>query len=437
MIKLYDSKTKKMVTLNENDISMYNCGPTVYNHIHIGNARPLVTFDVLYRLLIHFKKNVTYVLNITDIDDKIINNAIQNNVPELELSNYYTEQYFLIKKKLNTLPMINPKVSENIDGIIEYIEKIVSSGYGYYIEGNDVYFDTSKIKTYGSVSNQNMDALFADVRIKNNESKQNPHDFVLWKRTEHGLQWATKWFKGRPGWHTECAYLINKLIGHQATIHGGGMDLKFPHHENENAQNQALFNCDIAKVWLHIAMINIDNEKMSKSLNNFILVKDILEKYSYQALRWFFYQSNYSNPLNYSDQIMEQMENEVLKFKKTINDAKTLLVLNNQDFSLKNEQVNNDVIEYLSDNLNLINAITVLYDLNKKLNILIRQKDLNSVEIKLAELINSLKILGIEFENLHNDENITLLKEWDKLVKLKEFTKSDFLRKKLIEKGLL
>lgn len=437
MIKLYDSKTKKMVTLNENDISMYNCGPTVYNHIHIGNARPLVTFDVLYRLLIHFKKNVTYVLNITDIDDKIINNAIQNNVPELELSNYYTEQYFLIKKKLNTLPMINPKVSENIDGIIEYIEKIVSSGYGYYIEGNDVYFDTSKVKTYGSVSNQNMDALFADVRIKNNESKQNPHDFVLWKRTENGLQWATKWFKGRPGWHTECAYLINKLIGPQATIHGGGMDLKFPHHENENAQNQALFNCDIAKVWLHIAMINIDNEKMSKSLNNFILVKDILEKYSYQALRWFFYQSNYSSPLNYSDQIMEQMENEVLKFKKTINDAKTLLVLNNQDFSLKNEQVNNDVIEYLSDNLNLINAITVLYDLNKKLNILIRQKDLNSVEIKLAELINSLKILGIEFENLHNDENITLLKEWDKLVKLKEFTKSDFLRKKLIEKGLL
>ena len=179
MIKLYDSKTKKMVELSENDISIYNCGPTVYNHIHIGNARPLITFDVLYRLLIHLQKNVKYVLNITDIDDKIINKAIESNATELEISEYYTQQYFLIKQKLNTLPMVNPKVSENIDGIINYIEKIVDAKYGYYISSGDVYFDTSKISTYGNVSNQNIDLLFSGIRIQNDENKKNTHDFVL------------------------------------------------------------------------------------------------------------------------------------------------------------------------------------------------------------------------------------------------------------------
>lgn len=437
MIKLYDSKTKKMVELFENDISIYNCGPTVYNHIHIGNARPLITFDVLYRLLIHLQKNVKYVLNITDIDDKIINKAIESNATELEISDYYTQQYFLIKQKLNTLPMINPKVSENIDGIINYIEKIVDAKYGYYISSGDVYFDTSKISTYGNVSNQNIDLLFSGIRIQNDENKKNTHDFVLWKKTNQGIKWKTKWFEGRPGWHTECAYLINKLIGKQATIHGGGMDLKFPHHENENAQNQALFGCDIAKIWMHVAMINIDNEKMSKSLNNFILVKDILEKYSYQALRWFFYQSNYSNPLNYSNNFMDQMENEINKFKKSINDAKTILYINNFELNLNNEIVNNKVIEYLSDNLNLINAITVLYDLNKKLNIAIRKKDFLNIKINLNELIGSLKILGIEFENIHTNENVLLLKEWNKYVNLKEFKKSDLIRNELIKKGLL
>ena len=437
MIKLYDSKSKKMVELSENDISIYNCGPTVYNHIHIGNASPLVTFDVLYRWLIHLQKNVKYVLNITDIDDKIINKAIESNATELEISDYYTQQYFLIKQKLNTLPMVNPKVSENIDGIINYIEKIVDAKYGYYISSGDVYFDTSKISTYGNVSNQNIDLLFSGIRIQNDENKKNTHDFVLWKKTNQGIKWKTKWFEGRPGWHTECAYLINKLIGKQATIHGGGMDLKFPHHENENAQNQALFGCDIAKIWMHVAMINIDNEKMSKSLNNFILVKDILEKYSYQALRWFFYQSNYSNPLNYSNNFMDQMENEINKFKKSINDAKTILYINNFELDLNNEIVNNKVIEYLSDNLNLINAITVLYDLNKKLNIAIRKKDFLNIKINLNELIGSLKILGIEFENIHTNENVLLLKEWNKYVNLKEFKKSDLIRNELIKKGLL
>lgn len=437
MIKLYDSRTKKLVPIEENEISIYNCGPTVYNHIHIGNARPLVTFDVLYRLFLHLDKKVKYVLNITDIDDKIINAASQENISELELSNYYAEQYFTIKKRLNTLSMINPKVSDNIDGIISYIEKLVDQKSGYFNEDGDVYFDVSQIKDYGCVSNQNPEDLISGSRIETDQNKKSPHDFVLWKKTNEGIKWDTKWFKGRPGWHTECAYLINHLIGKQATIHGGGMDLKFPHHENENAQNEALYGCSLAKVWMHIGMINIDNEKMSKSLNNFILVKDILEKYSYQALRWFFYQSGFANPLNYSDQIMNQMEDEINKFRIAINTAKNLLVLNNESLSLQENVVNEQVINHLSDNLNLINAVTVLYDVNKKLNVAVRQKDIQTTKLLLSELINTLNIMGIEFEDLHNDEVINSLKQWNNEHQNKNYSKADELRQELIKKGIM
>ncbi|MDE7221949.1 MAG: cysteine--tRNA ligase, partial [Ureaplasma sp.] len=322
MLKLYDSKTNTLKEIDEQFVSMYNCGPTVYNHIHIGNARPLVTFDVLHRLLKYLKRDVKYVLNITDIDDKIINAAKNKNMSELELSNYYADQYFLILNKLNILPMINPKVTDNIEGIVDYINQLVLKNNAYFNEIGDIYFDVTSIDGYGSISHQNMDKLISGTRVYIDENKKNLNDFVLWKKTNSGIKWDSPWFKGRPGWHSECSYLINKLIGKQVTIHGGGMDLKFPHHENENAQNLALYNCDLAKVWLHIGMININNEKMSKSLNNFILVKDILQSYSWQSLRWFFYQSGIANPLNYTEDTMNQMENELKKIKLTINKAK-------------------------------------------------------------------------------------------------------------------
>lgn len=436
MVKLYDSKTKQLIPIFEDEVSIYNCGPTVYNHIHIGNARPLVTFDVLNRLFLHLNKKVKYVLNITDIDDKIINEAKNQNISELELSSYYTEQYFLIKDKLNVLPMINPKVSDNIQGIIDYINKLVASKYGYFGENGDVYFDVSKIKDYGCISNQKPEELMAGARVEQDSNKKHPQDFVLWKKTQEGIQWDSPWFKGRPGWHTECAYLINSLIGPSATIHGGGMDLKFPHHENENAQNEALFGCSLAKVWLHVGMINIDNEKMSKSLNNFILVKDILEKYSYQALRWFFYQSGFANPLNYSDVIMQQMEEEVNKFKQSINQAKNFLILANQPISFTQPIVNGKVIDYLSDNLNLINAVSELYALNKKLNIAIRQKNSQEISSLLNEVTSSLQIMGIEFVNLHDEQTITLLREWNDYQQQKDYEKADKLREQLVSRGV-
>lgn len=436
MIKLYDSRTNKLVNLDEEEISIYNCGPTVYNHIHIGNARPLVTFDVLNRLLLHLNKKVKYVLNITDIDDKIIKQAAKENVAELDLSNHYTEEYMKIKKALNTLPMTNPKVSENIGGIIEYIAELVKSGTAYVVDG-DVYFDTTTQKDYGCISKRKPEELLEGARVEKDTKKKHPNDFVLWKKTNEGIQWDTEWCRGRPGWHTECAYLIHKLIGNQVTIHGGGMDLKFPHHENENAQNEALFHCSLAKIWMHIGMININNEKMSKSLNNFILVKDILNQYSYQALRWFFYQTGFANPLNYSDEIMQSMESEINKFKTSLNQAKNYLIINKIDYSNNPSIVNEEVINQLSDNLNLINAITVVYEINKRLNIALRNKKDDEVLNTYFELLNSLDLLGINFDDLHTDEVKKLLLEWNDKVKEKDYASSDTIRKELINKGVM
>ena len=435
MIKLYDSRTNQFIELNDPEISIYNCGPTVYNHIHIGNARPLVTFDVLVRLLKHQNKSYKYILNITDIDDKIINESEKQNMSELELSSYYMDQYLKIKEKLNTIPMINPKVSDNIDGIINYVDLLVQNGAAY-IEDGDVYFDTSSTSTYGEISKRKTDELLNGARVEVDNKKHNPNDFVLWKKTNKGLKWNTKWSLGRPGWHSECSYLINKHIGKQVTIHGGGMDLKFPHHENENVQNHALYNCSLAKIWMHVGMININNEKMSKSLNNFILVKDILNKYSYQSLRWFFYQSGYSNPLNYSDEIMQQMEKEIRKFENAINLAKTTLILNNFEIN-QHQNISHKFEIALEDNLNLINAITELYKINKELNVAIKEKNNVLINNLLFIIINSLSILGIEFKNIHNDYNIQLLKSWQDCLENKDYENADKIREEIKLKGLL
>ena len=436
MVKLYDSKTMKLVELPEDEISIYNCGPTVYNHIHIGNARPLVTFDVLNRLLLHLNKKVKYVLNITDIDDKIIKQAQVENMAELELSDHYMHEYFKIKKQLNTLDMINPKVSDNIQGIIEYIDDLVQKGAAYVVDG-DVYYDATFTSDYGIISKRKPEELLEGARVEKDNKKKHPNDFVLWKKTNEGIQWDTKWCRGRPGWHTECAYLIHKLVGNQVTIHGGGMDLKFPHHENENAQNEALYGVSLAKIWMHVGMININNEKMSKSLNNFILVKDILKDYSYQALRWFFYQSGYANPLNYSLDTMDSMEQEVNKFKYALNNAKNYMIVNDVDYSVNTHEVDQTMIEHLSNNLNLINAITSLYEVNKKLNIALRQKDNESVKNLYFVLLNSLDIMGINFPDLHDKETIDLLKQWNQKIIEKNYKESDVIRLELIKKGIM
>ncbi len=434
-MKLYDSLSKQYVEIKDKVVNIYNCGPTVYNHIHIGNARPLIVFDVLFRTLNALGYQVNYLHNLTDIDDKIIKAAALENLPELELSDKYAKAYEDIRKQLNTLPLTIEKVSDNIDGIIEYINRMLKNGTAYADDGN-VYFNTAKIDNYGILSNRNLEDQIIGERVSADDKKINETDFVLWKKTKEGIQWDTPWCKGRPGWHSECSFLIEKHFGTNLTIHGGGIDLKFPHHENENAQHQALHHCGLAKIWMHVGHINVDNQKMSKSLGNFILVKDILSKYRYQVVRWFMYQTNYRNPLDYNVNIMEECNKQISKLEQTINATKTFLI--NQDkLSLDARVMEDSFLNELSNDLNIANGITIIQEIVKKINVSSRQKDYDVANENLNKLINCLNVLGIAFDDIHNGDNIKLIKDYYRNVEAKNFEESDKLRSALTEKGLL
>ena len=433
MIKIYNPITNSKVELKQQKISIYNCGPTVYNYVHIGNIRPLITFDVLYRYLLSIGKDVTYIHNITDIDDKIINRAIEENSTEKEISEKYTKAYFDLFDTLNIKRMQTPKVSDHIQDIIEYIKQLVASGSAYVKEG-DVYFDIRSIKDYGVVSNRKIDELLDGVRKENLENKNYPLDFALWKQTNKGLNWSSPWSNGRPGWHTECSVLINKYIGDSVTIHGGGIDLKFPHHENENAQNIALKKRSIADIWMHVGHLNINNEKMAKSLKNFILVKDILTKQNANGLRWFFYKTKYENPINFTDELLNETNYEIQKIVLNMSQAQTWILANNIKNHKKTTSINFDLA--MQDDLNFPNAITSIIEQTKNLNLLIRQKDFINANEVISNLYAEFDILGLRYETCHND-NIDLIQKWYKVMNDKDYIEADRYRNQLVQKGLL
>lgn len=437
-MKLYNAIKKEYVNLEiiNNNISIYLCGPTVYNHVHVGNIRPIITFDVLHRLLKQKNINVNFVHNITDIDDKIIKQAAKEKVSELGLSNYYYEKYLEILKKLNIdLTIKMPKVSDHINGIINYIEQIQQKGFAYQVDG-DVYFKTLNILNYGSLSNKKTDELEVGSRVADNNKKLSPFDFVLWKQTNEGINWDTMFSKGRPGWHTECSYLISQYIGKQVDIHGGGVDLKFPHHENENAQNIAINDCELAKHWIHVGHLNIDNNKMSKSLNNFILAKDILSKYSSNDIRWFFYQTNYANPINFTNQAIDSAKQSIENILYSLNIFKSYLILENK-FNMINNIDKDNLFSSLLNDLNFPNAVSDINKIVKEANTLLRQKEYDKLNIKVNELILYLDVMGITYRDDHSEENIELLKKWNEYKNNKDFEKSDLLRKELIYKKLI
>lgn len=438
MLALTNSTNKKKIKLNTKKITIYNCGPTVYNHIHIGNLRPLVTFDVLYRYLLNQNKHVKYVHNLTDIDDKIINVAQKNKTTEKKITQKYIHAYLKIFKDLNIKKMFTPKVSDYINDIIKYIQKLINAKIAYNVNGN-VYFDIKKIKNYGAVSHKNIKQLLDGVRITNKLEKRFPLDFTLWKKTNIGLNWKNPFSqeKGRPGWHTECCVLINKLIGQQVTIHGGGIDLKFPHHENENAQNQGLFKKDLAKIWMHVGHVNVNGKKMAKSLNNYVLVKDIVTKQNANGIRWFFYKTKYENPIDYSQNNLIDAINEIDKITKNLAMIKTILIANNEFKKLKQDKLSPIFCQTLNDDLNLPNAIMVIFDNLKKINILFRQKNYQKTLKIYWEIISELDILGITMKNYDHDKNLNLIYQWKKTISLKKFSQADLLRKKLIKKNLL
>ncbi|MGL4617004.1 MAG: cysteine--tRNA ligase [Mycoplasmoidaceae bacterium] len=429
IISLIDSSSKKPIELNGDSISIYLCGPTVYNHVHIGNIRPIIIFDVLHRYLIHKKIKVNFIHNITDIDDKIIAKAIEMNLSEKQLSQMFFEHYKAILKQLNIYPVQMPTVSDNMDLMIKMIEELIEKKHAYEIEGN-VYFSTKDFKEYGIVSSIEIDKLNNGERIDIDFNKENKNDFVLWKNTKDGVRWESSMGLGRPGWHTECCVLINKYIGKQVDIHGGGIDLRFPHHENENVQNLARYGLPLAKIWMHTGHLMIDEEKMSKSLNNFVLAKDLLKKSNSNSIRWMFYQTRYEKPINYNSKLLEESQKKIDQIERDINKAYSYLILNNSYNKI--ETISEEILNIFSDNLNLPNIITIIYEKIKLFSSKISSKNFNELNKIYNDVKNTLDLLGIIYPKVHTNENIELIKNWNEFLINKKFKEADEIRKRLI-----
>ena len=431
---------EEFIPLEKGKVSMYVCGPTVYNYPHIGNMRPVVVFDTLRRFLTYVGYDVTYVSNFTDVDDKIIKAAINENKSEKELTEYYIEEF----KKVTTLigsqiPSITPKVTEYIQKIIEYVSKLVELGAAYVVDG-DVYFRVSKIKDYGALSGINTDDLIAGARVEENSKKESPLDFALWKLTDTGINWDSPWGKGRPGWHTECCVMIDTIFPkHYIDIHGGGYDLKFPHHENEIAQAEAMHNNKIAKYWMHNAFINFGNEKMSKSLGNVIYAKDMIDQYGGPVTRLVILSAHYRQPVNFTEDTVKAATIEVNKMQMAYKQMALKLQTNNVDLSKGHPQMDK-FLSSLADDLNTANALMELYNVIKEANQLIRSKDADLN--KLLDLFVTLKdmfyVLGLDIKYVKmSDEDKELYNQYLEAKNNQDYAKSDDIRKKLVDKGIM
>lgn len=443
-VYLYDSKSKKMKLLTpqvQGEVSIYCCGPTVYNHAHVGNVRPMVVFDNLRRLLKAIGYNVLFISNYTDVDDKIINAAIKEACSESDITTKYIAAYENLRSAMNApLPDVTPKVTMYMPKIIDFINNLVEKGYAYAIDG-DVYFRVSKVPTYGEISNRNIDDLLVGARIEENDKKENPLDFCLWKETKVGINWDSPWSKGRPGWHTECVAMINDITKNtHVDIHGGGMDLKFPHHENEEAQAFAFCNHALASIWMHNGMLNIDNQKMSKSLNNFILGKDLIEKYGGQVLRWVMNSTHYRAPINFTEEVFNTAISEINKIYTSLKQASLKLDLNDAFNNEVDETYVEKYLTHLANDLNVSDAMTVLYEVIKELNSSIRVREL-SFE-KIGKLFNTanymLDLIGMyKYDKKLTVEEKELYQSWQLAKNDKDFIKADEIRQKLVEKGIM
>lgn len=444
MIRLYNTRTLSVEDfhpIREGHVNMYVCGPTVYNHAHIGNARPMVVFDVLKRLFEAEGYTVTYASNFTDVDDKIINKAKEENVSEAVIAERYIESYQNVRRLLNTeLPDITPRVTETMDEIIDFIDQLVKSGHAYEVDG-DVYFSVDSVPTYGEISHQKMDQLEAGARIEENTQKKNPYDFALWKKTDSGIQWNSPWGMGRPGWHTECVVMINDNLGEMIDIHGGGMDLRFPHHENETAQQEALHCNSLANFWIHNAMVNINGEKMSKSLGNTMWAKDVVEELGTRLTRWLMSSVHYRKELNFSDETIETARKELEKVMTPVHQADVKAALSGEvNDGSYDEKAWREFLDQMDDDMNTPNAYTVIFETVKKLNQALRQRqpDWNDALAKRNSIVKMLDLLGITVDEVKvTDEDRELFAKWNEAKAAKDFASADQYRAKLTEKGLL
>ncbi|MGI6184877.1 cysteine--tRNA ligase [Brevibacillus sp. MCWH] len=444
-------RKEPFVPLEPGKVKMYVCGPTVYNYIHIGNARPAIVFDTLRRYLQYRGYQVTFVQNITDVDDKLIRVANEEGTTVKEVADRYMAAYNEDLRALNVLPPdIQPRVMQTIPEIIRFIEGLIEKGYAYESEG-DVYFRTGRFSEYGKLSHQPLDDLQAGARVEVNEKKENPLDFALWKAAKRGeISWESPWGQGRPGWHIECSAMALKFLGEQIDIHAGGSDLVFPHHENEIAQSECYTGKVFARYWLHNGMLNINNEKMSKSLGNFLLARELIERYGGQLIRFFMLLGHYRNPINFSDDLLEQAANGLDRIKTAY--ANLLHRLETARPEEPNGQAEEQAriisnlrerfITEMDDDLNTANAITVLFDVVKEANLYMRNQNVGQQEIAAYRdlLLELTGVLGLKLEQeqeLLDSEVEALIAERTEARKSRNFARADEIRDLLAAKGII
>lgn len=439
------NKKEEFKPIEEGKVSIYICGPTVYNHAHIGNTRPMIVFDVLRRTFEYLGNNVTFVSNYTDVDDKIIKAAKAEGITEKELTDKYIKAYEDVRAGLNIEdPTYKPRVTETMPEIIDFIQALIDKGYAYEVDG-DVYFRVTKVKEYGMLSGIKVEDLIAGASDRtlsvDDKKKESTTDFALWKKTNEGIQFDTPWSKGRPGWHTECVVMINKLFKDgKIDIHGGGQDLKFPHHENEIAQSMAYNGHPIANYWMHNQMINIDGEKMSKSLGNVLWAKDLIVEFGCNVFKWLMLSTHYRNPLNMTDDVIAGVRKEVSKVENATKNASLYLQVNHVPAHDYKKETVDAMVNALEDDLNTSLALTQVLDQVKVLNqvMRVREKDNDVIATEYATLVKMGDVLGFLFEGTKlSEEDIALYEQWNAYKKEKNFDEADRVRKELTERGIL
>lgn len=452
-MKLYNTlnrRKEEFVPLTEGEIKMYVCGPTVYNLFHVGNARTFIVFDTLRRYLEYSGYKVNYVQNFTDIDDKMIKKANEEKTTVKSLGDKYINEYYKDADALNIeRASFNPRATEHIDQIVSFISDLVDKGYAYEADG-DVYFSTKKFNGYGKLSGQNIDDLQAGARIEIGDKKQDPMDFALWKNKKEGEPaWESPWGMGRPGWHIECSCMAHNILGETIDIHAGGSDLVFPHHENEIAQSESRSGKSFANYWVHSAFININNQKMSKSLNNFFTTRDILESYDSDVVRFFMLSGHYRTQLNFTMELLDSAKASVERLYNAIGNLESLLEEVNEDSINEKEKVYIDHIKgykekfmmKMDDDFNTADGISVIFDLIRDLN---SNLDIKSSKYMINYALNLIRDLGSPLGILQKSTKMNLKEEVEKLIeqrekarKDKDWSLSDKIRDELKDMGIV
>ena len=456
-MRVYNTMTKKkeeFVPLVPGKVSMYVCGPTVYNLIHIGNARPMIVFDTVRRYMEHKGYEVNYVSNFTDVDDKIIKKAMEEGITAEEVSQRYIAECKKDMADMNVKPATtHPLATQEIDGMIDMISTLIEKGYAYPAADGTVYFRTRQFKEYGKLSHKNLDDLRAGNRsllVSGEDQKEDPLDFVLWKPKKEGEpSWPSPWCDGRPGWHIECSVMSKKYLGEEIDIHAGGEDLIFPHHENEIAQSECCNGKEFARYWLHNAFLNIDNRKMSKSLGNFFTVREIGEKYDLQVLRFFMLSAHYRSPLNFSADLMEASKNALDRIINAVENLKFLAGNGAEGEMTEAEQKEVEGLaeyekkfdEAMDDDFNTADAIAAIFELVKYANSNVTAENtkafINTVKEKIVSLADILGLIVEKEEEILDSEIEKLIEERQAARKEKNFARADEIRNLLLEKGIV